>query len=45
MYKRQGQYMKTGFYVGGILTNGSVSLSYTDEPLGESPDNLSLIHI
>ena len=37
-----GQYMKTGFYVGGILTNGSVSLSYTDEPLGESPDNSSI---
>lgn len=37
-----GQAVSTGFYVGGILTNGSITLSYGDEPLGETPDNSTI---
>ena len=37
-----GQTMKTGFYIGGVLTNGAVTLGYTDEPLGETPDNSTI---
>ncbi len=39
-----GQSIKTGFYTGGVLTNGSVTLSYTNEPTGEpDPGNLSTV--
>jgi SdrD B-like domain len=39
-----GQSIKTGFYAGGVLTNGSVTLSYTNEPTGEpDPGNLSTV--
>ncbi len=39
-----GQHIKTGFYAGGIMTPSYVSLSYTDEPTGESdPGNQSTI--
>ncbi|MBK9015410.1 MAG: hypothetical protein IPM82_15865 [Saprospiraceae bacterium] len=37
-----GQFQKVGFYVGGVLTNAPVTLSYTDEPIGENPDNSSI---
>ncbi len=39
-----GQTIKTGFYTGGVMTNGSVTLSYTDEPTGEpDPGNASTV--
>lgn len=37
-----GQYQKIGFYVGGVMTVAPVSLSYTDEPTGENPDNSTI---
>ncbi|MCU0347697.1 MAG: MSCRAMM family adhesin SdrC, partial [Saprospiraceae bacterium] len=37
-----GQYQKIGFYAGGVMTSASVTLSYTNEPLGENPDNSTI---
>gem|GEM_PF-3971772 len=37
-----GQYQKVGFYVGGVMTNAPVTLNYTLEPMGESPNNSSI---
>jgi SdrD B-like domain len=37
-----GQYQKTGFYTGGVITNSYVALSYQAEPLGETPDNSAI---
>ena len=37
-----GQAVTAGFYVGGILTNGSITLSYGDEPLNETLDNSTI---
>ncbi len=37
-----GQYQKIGFYVGGVMTNSYVALSYQVEPTGETPDNSSI---